>query len=270
MYLADCHTHSSCCSPDGVSTIDEICKAAADFGLSEICITEHYDVNGWNGEPYDFDRTVEEYFLSLETARERYGDRLAILAGREIGQATQNKSLAQKAAGDSRLDFVIGSLHNLRGYPDFYFLDYPDVEYCRRLAVLYFEELMEMAALDCFDVLGHLSYPLRYIKGRTDLDFDFSGFHAEISDLYRLLISRGRGIEVNMSGLRQPMGQTMPSFDLIKLYRECGGEIITIGSDAHAAKNLGRGIAEGQELLKAAGFRYFTVYRNRRPSFIKL
>jgi len=268
MYLADYHTHTSCFSPDGRSTVDELCQSAVQTGLRELCITDHYDVNGWNGEPYDF--SEDEYYETLSEARERYGGELLLLIGREIGQATQNRELAERISSDPRLDFVIGSLHNLAGYDDFYFLDYPDIERCRTLTELYLSELRELILLGGFDVLGHLGYPLRYIRGRAGLDFDYSGYLTEISGLYRLLISSGKGIEVNTSGLRQAFGQTMPSFDLIELYRQCGGEIITIGSDAHAAQDVGAGIAEGQEMLRAAGFEYFTVYRGRKPSFVKL
>jgi len=268
MYFADYHTHSSDFSPDGRSAIDEMCRSAVRSGLNELCITDHCEVNGWNGVPYDF--MNDEYFEALSEVRERFKEEIHLLIGREVGQATQNRELAAEIAADPRLDFIIGSLHNLTGYEDFYFLDYPDIERCRYLTELYLGELRELILLGGFDVLGHLGYPLRYIRGRAGLDFDYTGYHAEISELYRLLVSEGKGIEVNTSGLRQPFGQTMPSTDLIKLYRQCGGEIVTIGSDAHDARDVGAGVAEGQELLRAAGFKYFTIYRGRKPSFIKL
>jgi histidinol-phosphatase (PHP family) len=267
MYKADYHTHSSF-SPDGEPTIGEMCEAALSAGLQELCVTDHCEVNGWNGKPYDF--MDDRYFAELSRAKERYNGRLTLLAGREIGQATQNKTLAAELASDGRLDFVIGSLHNLTGYEDFYFLEYPDISCCKSLAERYFTELRELILLGGFDVLGHLSYPLRYIRGRAGLEFDFSGYASEIADIYRLLINSGKGIEVNTSGLRQPLGQTMPAFDLVKLYRECGGEIVTVGSDAHKAEDIGAGIEEGQDLLRAAGFECFTVFRERKPSFIKL
>lgn len=268
MYKVDYHTHTSLGSPDAISTIDEICMAAISAGISELCITDHNEVNGWNGELYNF--MDEQYLSAIEDAKKSYDGRLIVLAGMEIGQATQNSERAAKAACNHRLDFVIGSLHNIAGVPDFYFLEYPDLQTCRDLMDKYFSELRQLILLGGFDVLGHLSYPLRYIRGRAGLDFDFTDYTDVIVEIYKLLISAGKGIEVNMSGLRQPLNQTMPAPNFIKLYRDCGGEIITLGSDAHAAVDIGAGIGQGQEILKEAGFRYQTVYRKRNPDFVIL
>lgn len=267
MYLADYHTHSAF-SMDGQAEIGVLCEAAVEAGLRELCVTDHVEVNGWNGVPYDF--PDKAYFEAFEEAKDRFSGKLRLLAGREIGQSTQNTALAASVAAESRLDFRIGSLHNMTGYQDFYFLDYPDVEYCRSLMGLYFEEVGAMIRLGGFEVLGHISYPLRYIRGRAKLDFTFSEYYAEVERIFRQLIESGKGIEINTSGLRQPLGETMPGPDLVKLYRACGGEIVTIGSDAHSAEDIGKGIAEGQEILRRAGFKYFTVFRERKPEFISL
>lgn len=268
MYLVDYHTHSSYFSPDAASTMEEMCEAAIAKGVRELAFTEHCDVNGWNGIPCDFDE--ELYITALDRVKEEYGDRLTVVYGIELGQPTQNSGLAKRYLSSPGLDFIIGSLHNLRGMEDFYLLEYPDMDTCRALMERYFAELREMIGYGGFDVLGHISYPLRYIRGRAGLEFDFSEYTSELSDIFRLLAASGLGIELNTSGLRQPVGQTMPAPDIVRLYRECGGEIITLGSDAHTAGDVGAGISEGIAVLKDAGFKYFTVYKGRKASFVKI
>jgi histidinol-phosphatase (PHP family) len=248
--------------------MEEICEAAISRGLSEICFTEHCDLVGWDGTPCEFDD--KSYYEMLDRMREIYGDSLTILSGIELGQPTQNMDFARRYSSSSQLDFIIGALHNLEDTEDFYALEYPDVDFCRPLISRYFSEQCEMAEKADFDVLAHLGYPLRYIQGRAGLDFDFSGYTEEIVELFRTLVRKGKGIELNTSGLRRPYGKTMPTPDLVKLYRECGGEIITIGSDSHNASDIGAGVTEGIEILKAAGFTHFTVYRHREPQFIKI
>jgi histidinol-phosphatase (PHP family) len=268
MYPVDYHTHSSYFSPDAASTMEELCEAAISKGVKELAITEHCDVNGWNGVPCDFDE--ELYFIALDRVREKYEDHLTLVYGLELGQPSQNSELAKRYSSNPKLDFIIGSLHNLNETEDFYFLEYPDIDACRALIERYFIELREMIEFGGFDVLGHISYPLRYIRGRAGLGFDFTEYHSEIADIFRLLIASGMGIELNTSGLRQPFGQTMPTPDIVKLYRECGGEIVTLGSDAHSAQDVGSGIPEGIAILQDAGFRYLTVYKDRKPSFVEI
>ena len=84
------------------------------------------------------------------------------------------------------------------------------------------------------------------------------------------VIEKGKGIEINTSGLRQKFGDTFPSFEYIKLYRELGGEIITIGSDAHSMNYLGYKFKIIPDYLMDAGFDYYTIFKQRKPEFIRL
>ena len=121
-----------------------------------------------------------------------------------------------------------------------------------------------------FDILAHLTYPLRYINGIAKLNVDISQYNEIISESFRLLIQNGKGIEINTSGLRQPYGLTFPTLEYVKLFKELGGEIISIGSDAHCADDLGKGIIDGIKLAETGGFKYISYFKNRKPEFIKI
>ena len=273
MYIADYHTHSHA-SPDGHASISEMAAAAVAAGLTELCITDHAECNGFfergdlpDDVLYFYQARVDEEFTE---ARERFGDQIKLLYGVEIAQGHEAPAVYADLI-DRHYDFVINSLHNLRGETDFYYMkEYHSAEHCRSLLRRYIEELYETAALDGFDVLGHIGYPLRYMRYQAGFDVSLDVYQAELTDIFRLLVSKGRGIELNVSGLRDGGHVTFPTLKELKLYRACGGEIVTIGSDAHYPRHVGVGIIQGQAMLREAGFRFVTAYEQRVPRFITL
>jgi histidinol-phosphatase (PHP family) len=66
------------------------------------------------------------------------------------------------------------------------------------------------------------------------------------------------------------MGELLPNETLLRRYKELGGELITVGSDAHIPSDVGKDVDTACELLKEIGFRYITVYKNREPIQIKI
>ena len=167
------------------------------------------------------------------------------------------------------LDFVIGSAHNLSleaGGRDFFLLDYNTLDDCYRALDNYFQSMLTLAAGPYYDVVGHIIYPLRYMKGGYPNPPDIWRYKDEIHEIMRLAVEQGKGIEINTW-----KGKTLEEWlPVLKLYRELGGEIITVGSDAHAPAPLGRGIREAYQLMEDCGFRYVAVYHQRKPDMIKL
>jgi HisJ family histidinol phosphate phosphatase len=183
-----------------------------------------------------------------------YEGRLKVLCGVELGQATFDEGLAASIISDRRVDFVIASLHQLPDKDDFAFLNY-DGEDIDSLLREYFGEILKLCEWGKFDALGHLTYTMRYIEGEWGLKPDLSNLDGIIADCLRLLAEKGRGLEINSSGLRQRYGKAFPDLKYIKMFKEAGGEIITVGSDAHKTEDLGKGIKECAELAKEAGFK---------------
>ena len=105
---------------------------------------------------------------------------------------------------------------------------------------------------------------------RQQMRLDLAPYEEKFRYLFKCLTEKGRGIELNVSGLYRPMNETMPPLSLLKLYKACGGEIITIGSDAHRAEHVGLCQKEAREILCQAGFRYITTFSQRKPDFKKL
>lgn len=280
MYLADYHMHSKY-SFDGSEELDVMCEQAIRRGLSEIAITDHVDI--YTGLPYgelmnfEVPGGVKTYmdvaglYRELEAVRDRYAGRLTVKVGAELGQPRVNPQAARDFLADygERLDFVIGSIHNMEEDLDVYYYDFEKIDVAK-MYDHYVDWLLELAENGDFDVMGHLTYPLRYMFERNQMRLNLKPYEEKFRLLFKYLTEKGRGIELNVSGLYRAMRDTMPPMQLLKLYRECGGEIITIGSDAHKAENIGLFQKEAREMLMEAGFRYITIFAGRKPDFIKL
>ena len=269
MYLADYHTHSAT-SPDGQLTVSELAEAAVRAGLDEICVTDHVDTVLWGDhrprEHFDWSRLLRE----LPEARETYTGRLAIRLGAELGEAPMGFDRAEKLLGEApKLDFVIGSVH-MAGekfkHFDLYYIEKNSETYYHRVIDSYLEDVLRLARWGRFSVLGHLTLPLRYMNENHGMHMSFDGFEDEVAQVFRALIENGCGIECNVNRGNTPL----PDGKWLKLYRGLGGEIITIGTDAHTPEFVGTHVRETQELLKSCGLGYVCTFEGGKPTFRKL
>lgn len=273
MILTDYHIHSRC-SPDAGETMADMALAARAHGITHLCFTDHCDLDNYlTGQPepssFDFFPHALEDFAAAKAA---VGDTMDLRLGLELGEANHDIPRAAAIAATPELDFIIGSTHNLLGIPDFYGLEYTSEEQCLSLLERYLAEVKEVAATGLVDVLGHIGYTRRYMsKAGFDIRVGMDNFGDAITDILKTAIEKGVGIEVNCASLRNAhLAETIPGLDILVRYRELGGELITVGSDAHTTADAGVGCAQGQELLRQAGFAYVTLFRGRKPEFIKL
>ncbi len=278
--ICDMHTHSAF-SPDAEDNAQAMIEEALAKGLQYYAITDHCDCNFWemppSGDIRDADMYGSRYYAKasisrLDDLKAIYNGRLELICGIELAQPLQNEEAAMKIVKDTRLDFIIGSHHMNKGKDDFYWLEYKNMDSSEIYAFLedYFKEVLEMCEWGNFDVLGHLTYPLRYIVERSDVQIDMKRYDDIIREIFYTLIHNDKGIEINTSGLRQPIGKTLPELEYVKLYHDLGGEILTVGSDAHKKADIGAGINEGIRIAAEAGFEFLTCYRRRTPYMISI
>nr|WP_326184873.1 histidinol-phosphatase HisJ family protein [uncultured Oscillibacter sp.] len=269
MYLADYHTHSRV-SPDAKFSMTAMAEAAVAAGLDELCFTDHVEPVAWSGrEPiafYDWAALEREF----REAREAMGDRIRLRLGIELGDACLDFAHTRELmARAPELDFVIGSIHVLSERfdgTDLYFFHPKDETEARAGIVDYLEQVRRMAAWGQFSVLGHLTLPLRYLNENQGFHLSFDGYEREVEEIFRLLIQNGCGIEVNTNRGNTPL----PDGKWLRMYRELGGEIITLGTDAHSPEFVGRAIRERQRLLRECGFTRFCTFEKRAPIWHEL
>lgn len=264
-YLADYHVHSTC-SGDSSAPMADLVRRGIELNLREIAFTEHLDLQpddpGYGYHDYD------RYCRELDSARVEYGDRITLRSAVEITYQKEFEAEIRDFFSRTAFDYVLGSVHNVAleflYLEEYYHGKTPDQVYFP-----YWEEVLRAARSGWFDCLGHLDLPKRYshkIFSRLIL----REYAPAIDEILRAAVHSGTGLEINTSGLRQDLEETLPSLWILKRFRELGGEVVTIGSDTHQLWQLGTGLAEARELAREAGFKALTVFEGRRPRFVDL
>lgn len=259
--LTDLHIHTNN-SPDAEHSATEICISAIQKGLGIIAITDHCEIDRYEADGYE--RSVRQSFFDVLKVRGVFEGRLEILQGIELGNVMSDLKQAREVIRTHPYDFVLGSLHHIKGVDDFAFLDYEKNDPGELLSA-YYDEMEHMVDWGEFDVLAHITYPLRYMNGEHKKGIDIRRFEEQITRVLKKAIEKGIGIELNTSGLRQAYGLTMPDFWGLLLYKSLGGTILTIGSDAHTRQDVGANIKDGLRLAHKAGFTQTQVFRARHP-----
>ncbi len=270
--MIDCHVHTTN-SPDGESTTIDMINKGIEIGLDTIAFTDHCEVNMWypkdhykktfDYDDYNYKDSFEHSIAEVSKLKAEYRQKIKILCGIELGQANMDFSLSEKILQDDRLDYVLGSIHQVAGFKDFFTIDYNSVD-VESLLGAYFLTVLRLCKWGKFDVLAHLTYPLRYLA-ENNIDIDLSKHKPTIVKIFKTIISNNIGLEVNSSGLRQSYGKPFPTEECIRLYKELGGTIVSVGSDAHRTEDLGANIKDCIELIKSCGFDHLTYYVKRRP-----
>lgn len=262
----DMHTHTNN-SFDGNYPIEEMCEAAIEKGIQTIAFTDHVEMDYFKEK--GFDKDAENSYKDMLRAKDIYKDRIELCVGIELGEPTYDIEASEALINSRDYDFVIGSIHNLRKTDDFCELKYEGMD-IEALLDKYFYELKILADWAKFDTFAHLTYPLRYIVGENKIPVNMQKYQKDIDEILSILVSKDKALEINTSGLRQPIGITMPDESIVKRFKELGGKMITVGSDSHFTYHLGAGIEEGMKIAKNAGFDSVYIFKKRRPVEIEI
>jgi histidinol-phosphatase (PHP family) len=268
----DLHVHSTC-SADGASSIAEHARRAEALGLAEIGFCEHVDFDPRDsGYGYiDLARYDRELALARSLA-----PWVRLRQGVEITYQAALEDEARTWLAGHAWDYVVASVH-LVDYADGWALiseprsveDYFATHSQRQAYVPYFEELLRAVRSGLGDVLGHFDLVKRYGTGLFG-PLDPVVFAAEIRAVLRAAVEEGVALEINTSGLRQAPGEPYPGLAVLRWYRELGGDLLTVGSDAHHVDQLAAGVKEALALAREAGFQSSVTFEERRPVWTKL
>ncbi|WP_022764597.1 histidinol-phosphatase HisJ family protein [Butyrivibrio sp. XPD2006] len=259
------HTHHS---GDSTAPMEDMIKSSLDKGLKEICFTEHQDADfpDWYNLPeFPFILDTNAYREEFLHYKELYAGRIDMKFGVEVGMQThiaaENTEFVQK--GD--YDFVIASIHLVNRkdpfYPDFWEGD--TVENIYRQC---FDSTLENIKLFTdFDVLGHIDYVSRYAP-KGDTTYCYSRFADQIDEILSYLIKNDKGLDFNSKLLGNDISLLPnPVPDVLKRYKELGGKIITVGSDAHTPEKIACGFEKMRDIALTCGFKEYYTFEKRTP-----
>jgi len=259
--MHDFHVHSNY-SPDSKETMAGMVQRGIEVGLKEICFTDHVEFQ--SGHVFD----VKSYATEIAALRKIYGHKIQIRMGAEIGYEPPNLGRMNQFASSADFDFIMCSLHRIDGV-GMHSGAFAAGKTTEQAFAKYFETYYQCVKDDpIYNVLGHFDLLKRYVP--YDNNDVFKDNYEVIRETFKLLIEKGKGIEVNASGFRYKLNHTLPTLDFLKLYKELGGEIITTGSDSHSQAYVAHKFDYEHALLKEAGFKYITRFEKMQPHFVKL
>lgn len=267
--LWDFHMHSSF-SADSEAPMETMIQQAIARGLDGICFTEHLDPD-YPSTPdnIDFSLDIDNYRNTLFTLKDKYKEKLKIHFGIELGLQPHLESVFRHLVKTRPFDFIIGSSHIVHGYDPYY----PAFFKNRRESscyMEYFESVLEnLACFSEINVYGHIDYVVRYGPNKNR-EYSYGRYQDILDEILRTLITKGIGIELNTGGYHYGLGEPNPCTSVIKRYRQLGGEIITVGADAHAPEKIAYAFGKAAAILEECGFRYYTVFEGGKPYFLKL
>ena len=265
--MFDCHVHSKF-SIDSETEIAEACEAAISLGLSGLAFTDHLDLDS-PGSDLSWYPDFDKYIPEISKVQAAYKGRLNILKAIEAGVQPHVISESREIVESYPFDYVLASIHIIGGIDPYFSRDYYDqpktVAYERYLKEIYFI----ITHFSNYDMVGHFEYVIRYAQ-YADRSLRYVD-HTDIFDaILNELIKQGRGFEVNTGTFRDPTENVEYDASVLKRYRELGGELICLGSDAHRLNHIGIRFNYFSRLLLDAGFNYTVHFEERKPVFDRL
>ena len=264
--LPDYHLHSSFsgdCETELLSIIDK----AKSLGMESLCLTDHNDLDfPETPDGVRFDLDIDTYLKTLTELRDSLSG-IDLRIGVEQGVMPETIDILNTYSSEHPgLDFIICSTHTLKGYDPYYpqvFEAYPEEDVYR----MYFEDILNTVNnFRDYNVYGHIDYIFRYGPTKGE-NFSIIKYYDIFKAIFTKIIENGKGIELNTGSLYRELTYIHPRLDILRVYKELGGEIITVGSDSHDTEHIGYGFDRARDLLLSEGFKYYTEFKNMNPEF---
>lgn len=259
--MYDFHLHSEY-SMDSSSSMEDMVISAIKKNLKAICFTDHVDFDS-TLQKIDFVFRTQDYFKNISKVKYKYKQDIEILSGVEIGMQAHLFKRYEHLLKDKPFDFVIMSIHAVNG-KDIHSDNFTQEKRPLDALIEYYNTMQAcVEGFNDFDVLGHIDYIDRYFDDYSLIP-SFKDYGYIVEDILKVLIEKGKGIEINTGATRYGLDYSHPKIDILKLYKKLGGQIITFGSDSHSPSNVGHEYRTSEKLLKELGFKYIYIFKDRK------
>ncbi|MGL5641614.1 MAG: histidinol-phosphatase HisJ family protein [Paraclostridium sp.] len=261
----DYHMHSSF-SGDSQTDMEDMVKKSIDLGLKEICFTDHVDYDIISD--VEFKTDYDAYFEKINMLKNKFSGDIVIKKGIEMGVQPHILERCSNDISRYPFDFVICSMHAIDKidlYNGTFFNDKTQIQAYEN----YYETLYNIVKnYNDYSVLGHLDLVKRYGGFKSELDDKL--FYDILEAILKEAIYKGKGIEINTSCFRYGLKDLTPSTNILKMYKDLGGEIITTGSDSHIPDQVAYNFDYIYNKLNELGFKYVSKFDSMKPSFISI
>ncbi len=264
---SDSHTHTRF-SSDSLAPVEYMIKRAIELKMQYLSITDHQDFD-FPGEEVMFSLNVDEYIKRLNFLKAKYKKDINLIIGVEIGLEPYLDKRIKEFVKLYDFDFVIGSSHLANRKDPYYPEFFEKRSKISALSEYFLATLNNLDYINDFDVYGHLDYVIRYAPNKDD-GYYYKDYKDILDSILIKLINMGKGIEINTGAFQKGLNFTNPSVDIIRRYKELGGELLTLGSDSHSVDFLGNKLDYAGFLAKDAGFKHYNVFVARKPIYLDL
>jgi len=246
--------------------LSDACESAIRLGLGGIAFTDHIDLDV-EGIDYEFD--LDQYFAEISMVKDKYSEKIKILSAVEVGIQPHVIDKSLQLINGYNFDYILASVHLVdRGNP--YRKGFYDGKEKHEIYERYLQEIYYMIRhFEKFDMVGHFEYIIRKAS-YADRSLRYAD-HSDIFDeIMEELIQQGRGFELNTATFRKDTPDAQYDIEILKRYRQLGGELICLASDAHDQESISLKFDYYAQMLRDVGFKYTVHFENRKPVFDKL
>lgn len=262
--------------------MEAVVTDAIRMGMEEICFTDHVDYGikrdwdnprgilyrrggpGIPGSVLLANVDYPKYVRQIGELQQKYGKEITIRMGLEFGIQKHRIEQYRELYSRYSYDFIILSIHQAED-KEFWTQDFQQGRTQQEYNEAYYREMLSVVRnYHDYSVLGHMDLITRYDKAGL---YPFEKVQPVVTEILKIVIAEGKGIEINTSSHRYGLSDLTPSRDILRLYRDLGGKIVTIGSDSHKPEQLGTYIEESKEELRKLGFTQFCTYEKMVPIF---
>ena len=282
--LADYHVHT-CYSDDSDYPMEDVVRDAIAWGLEELCFTDHVDYGvkrDWDdprgmlwrpGAPGEPERMAvanvdyPRYAAEIAALQQKYAGKIILRMGMEFGMQQHTIPEYERLFAAYPFDFILLSVHQVEDR-EFWTQEFQSGRTQAEYNLRYYQEILALVQrYQNYSVLGHLDLISRYDEAGV---FPFEEIRPIVTEILKTVIQNGKGLELNTSSRRYGLTELTPSVEILKLYRNLGGRILTIGSDSHRREHLAAWLLESQEALRELGFGEVYTFRQMQPIAHKL
>ncbi len=246
----DCNVHEN-------AMIEEAIKR----GIKVLTFSDHVEF----GEmPFDVPEIdYDLYFKELNIAKEKYKNDIEILLGVEIGMMPGLFDKYNEFLSKHPFDCVIMSTHDIQGEGRVFSKLREGILTEEEVIDMYYKQMLDSMQYNNFDTLAHLDFFDRYFPDKSKLP-PFSHYSNYIEKIMKILVSKGKALEFNRAGRRNNLNYNHPKKEALEVYKDCGGKLMTFGSDSHTPSSLGSDFKECVETCRYYGLDLI-YYKERKP-----
>ncbi len=225
----------------------DLIPRAIGLGYDDIVITEHLDLAPREIAVFGVPPLVK-YRNHVEHFRKKYPE-IRLGCGIEVGDFQDTKALAEPLLKEMQFDLVLGSVHYIRNHINVAIPMRQPLTKQDRLD--YYKRNLQLVKTCNIDVLAHLGVYKRYYYQPPDE----SDCLPVMSEIFQAIIGKNIALEINFSAFRRNYKSLHPETDQLELYRELGGRLVTIGSDAHTLDTFDDHYEQAQAAVARYGFK---------------